>query len=396
MINPKFLYLLFSTASIDRWNDQIRPVDFVEIDKQSHKMIIAWLLGRIEEVENSVEIDWIKLIDYAVAEFIYRSVVTDLKPPVFHYLAKHKKSELDEYVKDVVFEIIDEKLKNRFESYIGSNSSEIERRILSAAHFLASRWEFKIIYDFYPKAAGVSEIKEKIESEVEDYLDLTGVRRLELGIKSKNFLEICAMLRFQKRWAKTPRIPQTSVLGHMFFVAVLTYLFSLEYGACNKKFYNNFFTALFHDIAESLTRDIISPVKYGVKGLDEILKEYEKMVIDERLLPLLPPYLRDEMGYFIKDEFSDRIYVNGVLEKIEDIDLMRDRYNIDSYNGIDGSLIKVADNIGAFIEATASIYNGVDPVELVNAKNGLLKKYEGFKIYGIDIEKILKDLEIGM
>jgi len=396
MINPKFLYLLFSTASIDRWNDQIRPVDFVELDKQSHKMVIAWLLGRIEECENKVLIDWRKLIDYGVIEFMYRAVVTDLKPPVFHYLQKHKKKELDEYVKKVLFEIIDDKLKSKFEDYISSNPQELERRVLNAAHFLASRWEFGIIYDFYPKAVGVQEIKEKIDSQVEDYLDLTGVRRLELGIKSKNFLEICAMLRFQKRWAKTPRIPQTSVLGHMFFVAVLTYLFSLEYGACDKKFYNNFFTALFHDLAEALTRDIISPVKYGVEGLDKILKEYEERVIEERLLPLLPPYLREEMGYFIKDEFSDRIYVDGVLEKVEDKELMIKKYNTDSYNGVDGSLIKVADHFGAFIEAAASIHNGVDPVELKNAKNGLLKKYEGCKIYGIDIEKILKDLESGM
>ena len=27
MIDPNFLHLLFSTVSIDRWNDQIRPVD---------------------------------------------------------------------------------------------------------------------------------------------------------------------------------------------------------------------------------------------------------------------------------------------------------------------------------------------------------------------------------
>jgi len=393
MLNPKFLYLLFSTASIDRWNDQIRPVDFVELDKQAHKMIIAWLLGRIEEVENGVEIDWQKLIDYGVCEFIYRAVVTDLKPPVFHHLVKHKKKELDAYVEKEIFDIIDEKLKKKFNAYVNSNENEIERRILHAAHFLASRWEFEIIYNFHPNAVGVREIKEKIDSEVEDFLDLTGVRRLELGVKSKNFLETCSMLRFQKRWAKTPRIPQTSVLGHMLFVAVTTYLLSLEYGACKKKLANNFFTALFHDIAESLTRDIISPVKYGVEGLDELLKEYEQNILEERLLPLLPRYLRDEIRYFVKDEFKNKIKLNGQLRIIDEIDLMKDKYNSNEFNGIDGSLIKVADNIGAFIEATASIRNGISPKELIKAKDGLFKKYDGFTIYGIDVGELLKGLE---
>ena len=392
MLNPEFFYLLFSTASIDRWNDQIRPVEFVELDKQAHKMIIAWLLGRIEEEENGIKIDWQKLIDYGVCEFVYRAVVTDLKPPVFHYLIKHKKRELDVYVKKEIFDKIDEKLKDKFNAYIHSNENEIERQILQAAHFLASRWEFEIIYSFHPNVVGVKEIKEKIDSEVEEFLDLIGVRRLELGIKSKNFLEICAMLRFQKRWAKTPRIPKTSVLGHMLFVAVTTYLLSLEYGACSKKLVNNFFTALFHDIAESLTRDIISPVKYGVEGLDKLLKEYEQNILEERLLPLLPRYLRDEMRYFVKDEFKNKIKLNGKLKIVDDVELMKSRYNSDEFDGIDGSLIKVADNIGTFIEATASIRNGISPKELIKAKDDLFKKYDGFTIYGIEVGELLKGL----
>ncbi|WP_457595623.1 HD domain-containing protein [Hydrogenimonas sp.] len=393
MIDPKFLHLLFSTASIDRWNDQIRPVDFVELDKQSHKMVIAWLLGRIEEEENRTRIDWPKLIDYGVSEFMYRAVVTDLKPPVFHHLVRHKRRELDTYVRKELEGVIGPLLSSRFEEYLASDEGSIERRILHAAHFLASRWEFGIIYDFHPAAVGVAEIKQKIDSEVEDFLDLTGVRRLEMGIKSRNFLETCAMLRFQKRWAKTPRIPQTSVLGHMFFVAVTTYLLSLEYGACDRKVYNNFFAALFHDIAESLTRDIISPVKYGVEGLDALLAEYEKEAVEERLLPMLPPYVRDEMRYFVNDEFADKIVLDGRVEIVGDAEAMRKRYNTDGHNPVDGSLIKVADHIGAFIEAAASIRNGVNPPSLMEAKASLLKRYEGYTIFGIDVEGLLRGIE---
>ena len=392
MIKPEFLHLLFSTASIDRWNDQIRPVDFVELDKQAHKMIIAWLLGRIEEEENGTKVDWPKLIGHGMVEFSYRAVVTDLKPPVFHHLLQHRKKELDRYVEKELLKVADSRFMALFHAYTKSDGDELERRILNAAHFLASRWEFEIIYDFHPKAYGVAAIKEKIDSEVEEYLDLTGVRRLELGKKSRNFLEICAMLRFQKRWAKTPRLPQTSVLGHMIFVAVTGWLMSLEYGACERKTVNNFFAALFHDIAEALTRDIISPVKYGVEGLDELLGEYEKKVVEETLLPLLPRYLREEMRYYVTDEFADKIRPDGRLKIVTDRDLMATEYNSDSFDGIDGSLIKVADHIGAYIEASASIANGVATSHLVGARDGLLKKYEGYKIYGIDIGKLLEAL----
>ena len=392
MIDPKFLHLLFSTASIDRWNDQIRPVDFVEIDKQAHKMITAWLLGRIEETENGAAIDWPRLIGYGIVEFAYRAVVTDLKPPVFHHLLRHKKRELDAYVHNELEKIVDESFMALFADYTRSDEDTLERRILSASHYLASRWEFGIIYEFRPHAYGVQEIKDRIDSEVEEYLELTGVRRLEMGRKSRDFLELCAMLRFQKRWAKTPRLPQTSVLGHMLFVAVTGWLLSLEYGACDKKRVNNFFAALFHDIAESLTRDIISPVKYGVEGLDELLGEYEKKVVEERLLPLLPRYLREEMRYFVTDEFADKIRPDGRLKIVKDPELMRTEYNSDSFDGIDGTLMKVADHIGAYIEASASIANGVAPAHLLEAKAGLLEKYKGRTLYGIDIEKLLKAL----
>jgi len=387
MQSAKFLKLLFSTALIDRWNDQVRFVDLNELDKQAYKMVIAYLLAIMEENENNKKIDYLKLIEYGISEFIYRAVLTDLKPQVFHYLLKHKKEALTNYVKKEIYPLIDDKLKKVFQNYLDSDESEIERKILNASHFLASKWEFDIIYD-YPKGFQKDEIKKNLEFRLEDFFDLVGVRRLSLGSKTKQFLDICATLRFQKRWSKTPRIPQTSVLGHMLFVAVLSYLFSIEYNACKQTTINNFFTALFHDIAESLTRDIISPIKYGVEGLDEILKEYENNLIEEKLLPLLPSYARDRMRYYIVDEFANKI--NNPFQKLPLEEMPK---NEDKFDSIDGSLIKVADNLAAFIEASESINNGIAPESLKDAKESLLKKYKDYKIYGIDVYAILIELE---
>ncbi|KAA0242417.1 MAG: HD domain-containing protein [Candidatus Brocadia sp. AMX2] len=61
------------------------------------------------------------------------------------------------------------------------------------------------------------------------------------------------------KWSRLHRIPRTSVLGHSLFVAILSYLFSLEIKACARRCVNNYFTGLFHDLPEVLTRDIISP-----------------------------------------------------------------------------------------------------------------------------------------
>ena len=43
------LLKIYEAAGMQRWNDQIRTLEFTELDKQSHKMIAAYVLGRCQE-----------------------------------------------------------------------------------------------------------------------------------------------------------------------------------------------------------------------------------------------------------------------------------------------------------------------------------------------------------
>ena len=50
MITKSLIMLIHEAASIQRWNDHLRPwTGFTELDKQAHKMIYAYVLGRCEE-----------------------------------------------------------------------------------------------------------------------------------------------------------------------------------------------------------------------------------------------------------------------------------------------------------------------------------------------------------
>ena len=55
---------------MQRWNDLLRPVEFRELDKQAHKMIIAYVLGKHEEEKNTRGFDWIKIIEGGIFEFL--------------------------------------------------------------------------------------------------------------------------------------------------------------------------------------------------------------------------------------------------------------------------------------------------------------------------------------
>ncbi|WP_456488635.1 HD domain-containing protein [Caminibacter pacificus] len=377
-MNAKLVKLIFTTASIERWNDIPRPLRFMELDKQAHEMIIAYILGHYEK-----KIDFIKLINLAIAGLLYRAVLTDLKSPVYKYLRKHKGKELDEFVINNLKSIVDDELLEYIEIYNNTNCKE--RRILKAASYLASKWEFDFIYNFAKDSYGIEEIKKSLEDELEDYYDLEGVRILALKRKAYDFISLCGNLRFQKRWANTPRVPETSVLGHMLFVAVMSFLFTKEYGGNPHKLYYNFFTGLFHDLPEALTRDIIAPVKQGVAGLDEILKDYENMLIEEKILPLAPLPIQKELKILITDEFANKLITENGYKKV---DIAEDLLGT---QGIDGSLVKAADHFAAFVEALMSIKHGIKSPELINAVEYLKNRYKNKKIFSIELKNYFNE-----
>ena len=200
-------------------------------------------------------------------------------------------------------------------------------------------------------------------------------------------------MRFQKRWAQTPRIPETSVLGHMLTVALFSYFYSLEVNACDKRLQNNFFTALFHDLPEALTRDIISPVKYSVDELSEIIAEYEVAKIEDDILPNVPINIQEEFSYIlgiskgIKEEFANKVKIDGNITEVDDIN----KYNLDKYEAIDGLALKQCDKLSAFVEASLSISHGIKSKELISGKKEILKGLK--EINGVDFKQIALDID---
>ena len=82
MIKKSFLLKIFNAACMQRWNDKLRPIELTEMDKQAHKMMIAYVLGKMEE-DKEETVNWIKIIEGGIYEYILRAALTDIKPPVF-------------------------------------------------------------------------------------------------------------------------------------------------------------------------------------------------------------------------------------------------------------------------------------------------------------------------
>jgi len=396
MLSPKLVEQLFAAASIQRWNDYPRMVELVELDKQAHKFIIAYFMANMEK-----EINMVHLVEAGIFEFLRRVVVTDIRPDVFRKALQRKEKEINEWVlsrlSDSISDIEDGKFLERFEEYLkNSNMYKKERFILKAASYLSTKWEFSIVYQTSQFLSGIDDVKEAVDEEIEDYYELVSVRKIALNKKVSKIIDLSGRLRFQKRWAQTPRVPETSVLGHMLIVAILSYFYSLHVGACDKRIENNFYCALFHDLPEALTRDIISPVKYSVSGLDDIISEYEIKVMDDKIFPYIPANFLNEFQYILglydgkKNEFLDKIIDNGNIKVVKNID----KYNEDKYCAIDGLALKSCDRLSAFIEASLSISHGVKSKELVQGKAHILESLKEKSQNGkVNFYNLAKDIE---
>ena len=387
---------MFSGSYMRRWNDKLRPVELYEIDKQAHKMIVAWMLTLLNSGGYSAP-DQRKLqqevIERGLFDYLYRLVTTDIKPPVFYRICENEKDykELTEWVLKELRPVLgapDEGFWERLSAYHRNRDrTSLPDRILTAAHLYASGWEYNIIKPFNTFDEENQSIAESFTERLNALTDLCGVNELIQGhaffsdspTALGRFAKLCGQLRFQIRWADTPRVPETSVLGHMFLVAGYAYFFSLSLGACPARRINNFFAGLFHDLPELLTRDIITPVKRSVNQLPSLLRAYELQELERRVFgPLsagghdpLAERLRYYLGLVgegVTSEFDETIRdSSGQVRRLGSFDALHADGNEDCLDPKDGALLKVCDNLAAFIEAHSSVRTGISSPNLHEA-----------------------------
>src|SRR4030043_324017 len=176
MIGKALALRIFDAASMQRWNDKICPVELRELDKQAHKMVIAYLLGKFED---SKEFNWADVIEGGIFEFLHRLVLTDLKPQILYKIKEDraKFEQLNRWIYEQLEPVLSplgSEFSRKFRNYFREPTQSINKRILSASHFYATKWEFDIIERANPNGYEIVEIKRNLQAEQEKYYDLKG------------------------------------------------------------------------------------------------------------------------------------------------------------------------------------------------------------------------------
>jgi putative hydrolase of HD superfamily len=353
---------------------------------------VAWLLCRLScrgRPPRDLLILEDEIVEGGIFDYLFRLVITDIKPPILYRIKENPKhyrqlaewaiAEAEPHVRS-----LGEDFWERFCAYVVRPKPEgPAAEILAAAHQYASAWEFRLLSGL--SAAFDEETPDIARGFLEAislYRHLPGVEDLLAALRQgaspaagedpprmsalAGIANLCGQLRFQKRWSQTPRTPETSVMGHMFIVACYAYCLSLALGACRARRVNNFFTGLFHDIPELLTRDIISPVKKSSERLASLIRTYEEDELSRRVLgPLrddghedIAERLAYYLGLELESEFTTCIVENGRPRAVSFEDL-HGFYNEDRYDPKDGEAIKICDVLAAYIEAYTAMRNGI-------------------------------------
>lgn len=417
-IRKSLMQFIFSGSHMRRWNDKLRSVELYEIDKQAHKMIIAFFLYRLEckklSYEESLKLGQ-ELIEGALFDYFYRLVITDIKPPVYYRIRENEEDykALTDWVLAEMEPIIrpcSEEFWLRLVDYhrnpvnVYDENSPLASRILNASHLYASKWEFSLIRPLNFFDEELRDIESSFMEQLSAMQDLEGVRMLLASANNPmlKVVNLCGQLRFQIRWSQVPRIPETSVLGHMFVVACLAYFVSIDLDVCTARRNNNFFAGLFHDIPELLTRDIINPVKNAVERMPDIIQKYEDDEIQRRVLEPLRNAgyddIVDRLVYYLglhnsscfKETIRDE---HGVVHIMSSFEELHEDCNKDILDAKDGELIKACDNLAAFLEARASLQHGISSPALHEACARITKKYKYTSFASLQMSTLLADFD---
>ncbi len=378
LFTNKTVLKIFEAFSIQRWNDLIRPFEIVEMDKTAEKAFLAFIIGKYEEKEGK-KIDWNKIIDGFIFDLFRKIALCDIKAPVQRRIRENYPEEykkINEWIFQKYNDILpDGEFKTKFHNYLFKqfSANDISDRVVNAAHKYSTIREFEMLKPVN-ETFRTQKIDAILKKDMAEFLDLAGVKLIMTEDKPYQLITAIEKLRFQVRWNQTPRVPATTVLGHSFFVAALTLLMSYDLGLNEDRIYNNFFSGLFHDLPEAVTRDIISPVKCATDNLPDVVKELEDIIVREELLPLMDECYRDEVLYYISDEFANRVIVDGST-RIVDFKEFETKYADKKFKATDGRLVRIADQISAFVEADCSIRHGIRSDQLEGGRKNILGIY---------------------
>ncbi len=324
--------MLTSWISMKRWNNFPRIEDISHLDNVWFTLHIAMFLSFLEE-KNGKKVDKEFIIKRIIFNSIKILVLSDINSWTRNYIEKVNKDiflKLEQKVYDYILSFdAPEYLKNDMINTIENKDNTLELSIIEASkryawykECLVNRKVFEEMYEVPYK-----EIMASLDEKRKELISL------DILLKNPNYEKYLSNIRklsHSLRWNQQKRMFPISVMAHLVLITFLSYIiWSIE----NKNFpwkydiFEMMFKALYHDIPEAITGDIITPTKKAIDWFEEILEEVEKHMLDDYLF------------YYVWDEYEEFV----------------SPYMLNPWTWVEWPLVKAADIISALFEAKIEV-----------------------------------------
>lgn len=313
MVGNTLRLMLTRGLSIIRWNNFPRVVDVKQMDNVGATLHTALFLAYEQEQKTGEEIDTLYLMKKIIFTSLADLILSDINSGTKGYIKKLDPDIFEKLYQQAYWYFLSweapEILKEDFKKTLGEKWKKREDQIFIAAKKYLWLVEASTNARVFPEIYEVPlrEIKNELT-----YLsdELESLKELMRNTDQEKYLAHIFRLSYSMRWNQYQRITPISVMSHKVVVAYISYVIGM---IGNEKGENNdikemLMRAVYHDVPEVITGDIITPTKKAVPGFVELLEKVEETMMDDYLFGYITPQYKEFLIPYILRPFDDELW----------------------------------------------------------------------------------------
>lgn len=336
------------------------------MDNVGFTLHVALYLAYLEEKHHGNTVDRLFLIKKIIFTSLADLVLSDINSGTKWYIQKLNPDIFSELYEKAFSHIYEFEGPDFFREDIVATIHDADHNFESEIFLAAKKYvgyvEASTNARVFPEMYEVP-LRELQRSLYETGEKLSSLKTLLRDENAQKYLSHVNRLSFSMRWNQYRRTFPISVMSHKVVVAYLSYVIGM-YEKENLGIENNIeemlMRAIYHDVPEVITGDIITPTKKAVPGFEKLLETVETDMLEDYLFSYISPEYKAYITPYMLHPFDDDL----------------------------GKKVKYADNLSALFEAKLEDISGNKSFESVTKK--LLQGVKQIK--NESVEYIVKDM----
>lgn len=291
-----------------RWTSFVTEGRYNELAKQSLNCITSYMLASYSE-QAGVTVKWERFPKIALYRAYQKAHVYFDTPEYILNEIRDVGNIPKDVFNEVTKQLITENADENFANFLCEGIGTYEMKIYRAGTKIATLVELSENINKMDHQEYNVKLQE-VHKSLEEFEDLPGFKEIS-DVRGNVFRALTSIstLRNKNRWAAQLYTVPCSVLGHLFDTAIFAYFMSLEeYPGDEALATKMFFMGIFHDVAETWTGDIPSPIKDKIPNFRAATEEYELKMLEEKLYKRVPTFLAEKLKDVMFEDEANKAY----------------------------------------------------------------------------------------